>query len=264
MYAYLGLLFSVVLFFLMFLFLKLGNWIGLSHLGRLSQLPPGGVNIAENAVLGLLALLIAFTFAGSNAKFDHRRELIVSEVNAIHSAYLRVDMLSPHAQTAMHQHLIKYIESRINFYRAFPNLDVAHKFLEESAQIEDQLWQEAVTGCKENNQAACIVLLPALTNMIDLAEERTAVLKMHPPIIIFALLVGLALMSALLAGYSMAEQRELSYLHIISYVAITAITIYVVLDMEYPRYGLIRLDPFDQLLVELHDSMVKAYVPAKT
>jgi hypothetical protein len=31
--------------------------------------------------------------------------------------------------------------------------------------------------------------------------------------------------------------------------------VYVILDMEYPRVGLIRVDAFDQVLVELRRSM---------
>jgi hypothetical protein len=34
-----------------------------------------------------------------------------------------------------------------------------------------------------------------------------------------------------------------------------ALAVYVILDMEYPRVGLIRVDAADQVLVELRDSM---------
>jgi hypothetical protein len=41
----------------------------------------------------------------------------------------------------------------------------------------------------------------------------------------------------------------------IVFAAMTAVTVYVILDIEYPRLGLIRVDTADQVLVELRESM---------
>jgi hypothetical protein len=34
-----------------------------------------------------------------------------------------------------------------------------------------------------------------------------------------------------------------------------AVSVYVIIDIEYPRLGFIRVDDFDQVLVELRESM---------
>jgi hypothetical protein len=34
-----------------------------------------------------------------------------------------------------------------------------------------------------------------------------------------------------------------------------AIAIFIIIDLEFPRIGLIRVDAFDQALVDLRDSM---------
>jgi hypothetical protein len=39
------------------------------------------------------------------------------------------------------------------------------------------------------------------------------------------------------------------------FAAAMAVTVYVILDLEYPRFGLIRVDAFDQALVDLRESM---------
>ncbi len=39
------------------------------------------------------------------------------------------------------------------------------------------------------------------------------------------------------------------------YAFITASTLYVILDMEYPRVGLIRVDSADQVLIDVRSSM---------
>ncbi|NTV56720.1 MAG: DUF4239 domain-containing protein, partial [Deltaproteobacteria bacterium] len=70
-----------------------------------------------------------------------------------------------------------------------------------------------------------------------------------------AMLFVLALVSALLSGYAMAGNKSRSWLHILCFALIIALTVYVILDIEFPRLGLIRVDAFDQALVYLLETM---------
>ena len=79
--------------------------------------------------------------------------------------------------------------------------------------------------------------------------------QMHPPMIIFALLFGLALASSLLVGYGMASSKARNWLHMLGLAFVMAVSVYVILDIEYPRLGFIRVDDFDQALVDLRESM---------
>ena len=62
----------------------------------------------------------------------------------------------------------------------------------------------------------------------------------RPPLqfIIFVMLFGLAFASSLLAGYGMAKAQRRSFLHMIAFAGVMAISVYVVLDMEFPQLGL--------------------------
>jgi hypothetical protein len=80
-------------------------------------------------------------------------------------------------------------------------------------------------------------------------------LRTHLPSLIFALLIVLALLSGLLAGYAMAQRQGRSWLHVLTYSAVIAVTVHVVLDLDNPRSGLIRLDAADKALVRLRDSI---------
>jgi hypothetical protein len=113
----------------------------------------------------------------------------------------------------------------------------------------------AATKLPNSHSDAGKLLLPALNSMIDIATTRTMVLQMHPPKIIYFLLFGLGLICALLAGYRMAGDRHRNWLHILAFTMITAIVVYVILDIEYPRAGLITLENSDQLLVQVRRSM---------
>ena len=53
----------------------------------------------------------------------------------------------------------------------------------------------------------------------------------------------------------MSKSAERNWLHIAGFAAVTAFVIYVILDMEYPRMGLIRMTSFDEAMVELRNTM---------
>jgi hypothetical protein len=96
-----------------------------------------------------------------------------------------------------------------------------------------------------------MILLPALNAMFDIANTRYWSTQVHPPFIIFALLGALAFICSLLAGFGMAGGKARSWIHIAAFAAILTITVYVIIDMEYPRMGFIRVDAFDRALVEV-------------
>jgi len=99
------------------------------------------------------------------------------------------------------------------------------------------------------------LVLPALNDMIDITTTRTVALETHPPVIIYIMLGLLVLACSLLAGYDMAGGKARNWLHMLGFAAIMMIAVYVILDLEYPRMGLIRVDSVDQVMVQLRDSM---------
>jgi hypothetical protein len=100
-----------------------------------------------------------------------------------------------------------------------------------------------------------MLLLPALNAMSDIAARRTDAFRMHPPITIFAMLYALALASSLLAGYGMAGGKSRSWLHIVTFAVVVSVAIYVILDLEYPRVGIIQVTSFDEVLLQLREGM---------
>jgi len=248
------------LFLGMLLFLDIGRRIGAR---RRAQDPEGagaGTGAVDGAVFALLGLLVAFTFSGAAARFDTRRALIVEEANAIGTAYLRLDVVPASAQPALRDLFRRYVDSRLETYRKFrklSDLDAAKAELAQSAKLQADIWNQAVAAGRLEGAppAAAMLLLPALNQMIDITTTRTMAGQIHPPMVIFLMLFGLALASALLAGYGMAGGKSRDWLHMLAFAAVLALAIYVIIDIEYPRLGLIRVDAFDQVLVEVRASM---------
>ena len=241
----------------MLILLDVGRRIGAKRLASDPEGARAGTGTVEGAVFALLGLLIAFTFSGAASRFDTRRDLIVQETNAIGTAWLRLDLLPASAQPAIRESFRRYVDSRLETYRKLPDLAAARAELARSIELQGQIWTQAVAAGRLEGAPppATMLLLPALNEMIDITTTRLMATKTHPPVIIFVMLFGLALVSALLAGYGMAGGKSRNWLHMIGFAVVMAVAVYVILDIEFPRLGLIRVDAFDQALVELRASM---------
>jgi hypothetical protein len=248
------LLISGGLFGAMLLAHEVGRWHGRRYLERTGSTSAPGVGVIEGAVFALLGLLIAFTFSGAASRFDDRRQLIIDEGNAIGTAYLRVDLLPAASQPAVRQHFRSYLDARLAVYRAVPDLAKIEREQARVGAIQSQLWSEAVAAAA-GSQPATMLLLPALNEMFDMASTRTLAARVHPPLVIFALLGGLAMLGAFLAGFATAGAQRQSWVHSIAFAAMLAGVVYVIVDLEFPRFGLIRVDAFDQALTDLRQSM---------
>lgn len=248
---------TLALFFGMLFFLEVGRRIGNHRLASDAEGARIGTGAIEGAVFALLGLLIAFTFSGAASRFDVRRNLVVEEANAIGTAYLRLDLLPADAQPALRDLFRRYVDSRLEVYRKLPDIEAAKVELVRSAGLQGEIWNQAVAAGRLDGAPppATMLLLPALNQMIDITATRTMAAQLHPPVVIFALLFGLALAGALLAGYGMAGGKSRNWLHMIGFAAVMAVAVYVIIDIEYPRLGLIRVDAFDQTLVDLLATM---------
>jgi hypothetical protein len=254
--AFLAIAFAAGLFLGMLLLLEVGRRLGLRRLAKDTEGARAGMGAVEGAVFALLGLLIAFTFSGAAARFDTRRQLIVAEANNIGTAWLRLDLLPPSAQPALRELFRQYVDSRLTTYRILPDLAAAKRELDHSTQIQGEIWKQAVAACHTpEGQRSAMLVLVSLNQMFDIVTDRTVALITHPPAIIFVMLAVLALASSLLAGFGMAGGRRRSWIHIVCFAAIMAICAYVILDLEFPRAGLIRVDAVDRLLVDLRRSM---------
>jgi hypothetical protein len=236
------------------LFLELGRRVGLRRLKQEGDGAGAGVGVVEGAVFALLGLLVAFTFSGAATRFEDRRNLIVDEANAVGTAYLRIDLLPAAAQGEMRDLFRRYLDARLAVYRALPDLEAANEHLASSNRIRQEIWMRAVAGSADS-QSARMLLLPALNEMFDITTKRTIATQAHPPQVVFGLLFVFALCAALLAGSAMARPQSRRWLHSATFAFALAGSVYVIIDMEFPRLGLIRVDALDKVLVELRRSM---------
>jgi hypothetical protein len=255
--AFVGTAAAVGLFVGILLCLTLGRWVGRRAIARFGAAGMPSISSLEAAVFALLGLMIAFTFSGALSRFDVRRGQAVDEGNAIGTAYLRIDLLPESAQPALRESFRDYVDARIATYRVLPDLERSRRELVRSQQLQTQIWRQAVSAIRmpEAKPGTELLVMPALNQMFDILTVRVVATQIHPPLIVYTMLIGLALAAALLAGYQSAAERGYDWLHKVGFAAIVAFTVFVILDIEYPRLGWIRLDAIDQVLVNVRAGM---------
>ena len=255
-FSFLAVAIVVARFVSILVLLEAGRRIGLRKRALDPEGATAGLGAIEGAVFGLMGLLLAFTFSGAASRFDARRQLIVTESNAVGTAYLRLDLLPASAQPKLREDFRHYVDARIEFYRRLPDDKAAAPEMTRAADLQQQIWAEAVAATKDATSAAIpSLVLTSINDMIDVTSTRGMAARIHPPAIVFVMLVVLVLSSSLLAGYSMSAGKLRSRLHMIGFAVIMSVAVYMILDIEFPRAGFVRVDSADQFLVELRNSM---------
>lgn len=244
---------SVSVFLGMVACLEVGFRIGRRTSRTSPELAHEGIGVLEAAVFALLGLLLGFSFAGSTSRLDNRRQLIVEEANAIGTAYLRLDLLTANDQPEMRRLFREYLDARLHM-NDVPSEKEREQWMARAEQIQQEIWVRAVNASRADEKTA-LLLLPSVNGMIDLTTTRMVAARTHMPMLIFALLTCVALLSGVLAGYAMSKRTKRSWLHVFLYAVVVATTIYTILDLDFPRYGLIRVDAADTALRQLRGSI---------
>lgn len=234
--------------------LEIGRRFGLR---RLAADPDGshkGTGAVEGAVFGLLGLLMALTFTGAAARFDARRQLVVDETTAVCAAYRRLDLLAEADREPMREKLRAYVDLRIEFFNTEHPDFKAYGAREKAAQSE--IWKMArdATAKPECDNTGTTVL-QGIGDLFDVSSRRRFSARMHVPVVILILLFSLAAFSSVLAGYAMATSPSRKTLHMLAYAIILSVTIYVILDLEYPRSGLISVDDMETSMEKAREKL---------
>jgi uncharacterized membrane protein YbhN (UPF0104 family) len=195
-------------------------------------------SVILTAVLGLLALLMAFSFGMALNRNDARRELVVTEANALGTAYLRTSVLED--PTRLRSLMRQYAETRLSY--GLNDGAVQQAAERETAQLQPQIWDEAVrlVGPNRATPLAGFVLTP-INDAFDAASARKAALLAHLPPSVLVTLCLYLVASAGVLGYLIPGGRLRHRAAAYILFALFALSLGVVLDLDRPRSGLIRV-----------------------
>ena len=129
--------------------------------------------------------------------------------------------------------------------------------LEKTMTLQEEIWTSALRASHGPGAApdAAKLFLPALNEMFGMTTTRAMASENHPPMALYFLLAGLSLIGSLLVGYSTSGNKGRIWLHMTIFALLLTLVIFVIVNLEFPRLGLIRVDPADHFLVEIRHRM---------
>ncbi|RKH18069.1 DUF4239 domain-containing protein [Corallococcus praedator] len=220
---------------LLYLSLEAGYW--LSH--RKSGMDD--VSALQASVLGLVALLLAFSFSMASDRYTLRRDLVVKEANAIGTFYLRTDFFPEPTRGEMRTRLRRYTDIRLEGYEAAGNPELFEQLLQESNALQDELWSLLKGVAPQTPTAVLTLSTEALNDLIDVSGERLASARNIIPNTIFALLLVGMLGSAMLLGFR-PDTRNRGGIPWLIFVVILTAVMFTLVDLDVPLRGRIRSD----------------------
>lgn len=199
----------------------------------------GEIGVIQGAILGLLALLLAFSFGAAGERFVERQDLIVQEANAIGTAYLRADLLDEPHRSELRAALRSYTEQRIEVSRQL-RTGIEPAALAEVEHLHARIWNAARAGVAAR-PAAMLGVLPPVNEVIDLHATRLAAGRRHLPALVIGLLIGCSGLAIGIIGYGCGIGGRRHEPLTMSLAILIGAALWVTLDLDQPRGGLIRL-----------------------
>lgn len=196
----------------------------------------------ESASLGLLALMIGFTFAMALSRYDSRKAAVLDESNAIGTAFLRAQLL-PEAQARTSAALlVRYAETRLALGTSGADIKARAEAVRRSLDLQNSLWREAVAASAIDAHSTPIGLyVQALNDMIDMHEKRLTALVNHVPEAVVLLLYLIALTATGFTGYGAGLAGDGERGSKLVMAALIATVLILVIDLDRPYRGLVTV-----------------------
>lgn len=232
---------------------ELGARMGRATRRRAPEAASSHSSSVQGAVLGLMGLLLGFTFAMAIGRLNTRAALIVDEANAIGTTWLRADLLPDEHRTGVRDLLAKYTRAKLALFGAATDEEAVQRDRQELAQLQTALWRHATAATTARPTTATSSFVTALNETFDLDASRRAAMLSHVPTAVWLLLLLVSCCGAWSCGYGSGSNGLRSAFNQRVFPALIAVVLTLIMDIDHPRSGLITTN--QQPLVDLLASM---------
>ena len=206
----------------------------------------------HGSLLGLLALLLGFTFSMSMQRYDNRSQALIDEVNAIGTMSLRSELLAPNTAKSMQTLLNDYTQLRIEASDvALTDSTARRDYIKRTEQMQKLMWDELSAAIQTGEMQPVIagLLVNALNDVIETQGKRNGLLYLHVPEVVFLLLFLVFVITGGIIGYSggLSGHRMIAPTLIVSILIL--LVVFIIIDLDRPRRGMIQIS--NDLLLDL-------------
>lgn len=203
---------------------------------RIAQI--GGI---QGAVLGLLGLLLGFTYAMAVNHYDSRRDLVLKEANAIGTTWLRAALLPEQHQRPVRDLLRRYVEVRLAYQKRADDPEALAEGLRLSAEIQAEIWGHATDAANQSPSAMTSLFIVSLTEIIDTDAERVAESRAKIPDGVWLLVFIVAGAGCFTTSYGAGSGGARTKLANVFLPVLLIVVIVLVFDFTHPRRGMIAV-----------------------
>lgn len=255
LYDYSSVVIAGILFFAIVLFSEAGFKVGCYVQARTDDEVKALTGSVQASILGLLALLLGFTFSMSMQRFDSRNMALIDETNAIGTAVLRVELLPDNLRDEARQLFLEYVELRV----AIGQLDLTRQearrsYDEKISKTQNALWQLAVNATDIDPRPVTTgAFIKSLNDVIDTQGKRNALLQMHVPEAVLLLLFIVFVSSGGIMGYSSGLSGKRISVPLLLVSLLITLIVFIIIDLDRPKRGVIQVSQAP--MVTLYDSI---------
>lgn len=234
---------ALALLAVMLLAMWLGYRTGLRRQNDETEQTRSQTTAVQGSLLGLLALLLGFTFSLALSRHDARSQSVVAEANSIGTAWLRLDFLAGAAKTEAKVGLLKYTRLRVE--AGDVSADQYRQRALYTAQAEEtfaEIWKIAAANARDPGGPAAVALTNALNDMIDALASRNAALDRHVPEIVLIMLFVTFVLSGAMLGYSSGVNGSKPATPVYLMLTLIVLLVFLIVDLDRPRRGIIEVD----------------------
>jgi hypothetical protein len=209
--------------------------------------------VLQAAMLGIVALLLAFALSLAIGRYETRRAAVVDDANTIGTAYLRAQTLAEPVRTRSLELLRRYTDEAIQISHEVPDNAGFRRTVAAQGALQRRLWSLADQALDDAPVASAPRLyVDSLNAMIDHQTVRVAALNNRvPSTVLWLEAIAAAVALGLLALYLSLLGRGI--VPVLVAALLVATLLYVTFDLDRPTRGLVKVP--DTPLTALRASM---------
>jgi len=189
-----------------------------------------------SGVVGLLALLLGFTFGLAVDRFDTRRIMVVTESNAIGTTYLRAQTFPEPYRGEISRLLTKYVDVRLAVAKTTDKAE-ALRLLGASDALQASLWAQTIASIAPLRDDVASSFMDTMNETINVSAARKGARMAHVPQRVFVVLFIYMLMTSAVMGYVIAERRRGA---VLTLMALLTVSYMLIIDIDSPNRGRVR------------------------
>jgi hypothetical protein len=198
--------------------------------------------VMQGALLGFMALVLAFGLSLAIGRYESRRAAVVDEGNAIGTTYLRAQTIAEPQRSHSLALLKQFTDTSIDISRTIPGSAAQARAAAASGQIQRRLW--ALAGQALNNaptDSAPRLYVDSLNEMFDSQSSRVSTLgdRVPTPVLVLEVLGAAIAIASLALHLGTLGGRGVFTVTIAA--ALVIVILLVTFDLDRPTRGLIRI-----------------------